>query len=748
MPEVIDLLSSSPPPNSGNQIQHPQLPNSYNHSFAQRNPLGVTEFSPFGDEDHEGKELGSRAFRGELLATQQSGTQMTLVSEVGTSDFEDSRIFDDSVLGYLRTDEFPGDQPTKRQKMTPTESKPLPQIKQASAVVDTVYELSSEPDILAPPSDYVALSEPDENMVDFNDRDADIFRFSSSAPALGTSANKTHHDVVELSSDDAQSFVDQIIASSQPMRVTKSRVLSERTTNVLANLKSSRGRSSAGKKFAANALPSSRPPDPCPTTTSMQVGLKQITKDVEDIIDSSQSVEMSTSPAKRGNRSVIEGKRTNLKRRTEGERERERNEKEAGKELKRLQKEQKAKDKQLAADKAEVNKKKTDKKKSSQEMIINLPNSIKDKALGNQVEELMKEVDVETRYYQTQLDITRSDMPTNHGNIIKWHRKVNSRYNEDTEEYESCPPKIEEEKHILIHLPAEEFCAIAAADLDREAADDNNNDHPSEDTMKQNLNNYVASLRNDHSGVTIIFLIQGLTAFLKKSAGARNREYAAAVRAQNPGSDPQASTATVSSSAPNRASKKRKPKTHQQLDLSFLTADHLEALTLHLQLNHQPLHIHHTTTAPSSAHQISAFTQHLSTRPYRLNEQRHNLAHASFCMASGQFKTGQGDPTETFTRMLEQVNRITPSMATGIIAQGHATPAQLVAAFRLVRERASVGGEGEREAKERAKLMLQDVKKAMNRNGGYSDKRLGPAASKRLYKVFMSRDENLRDGIV
>lgn len=104
--------------------------------------------------------------------------------------------------------------------------------------------------------------------------------------------------------------------------------------------------------------------------------------------------------------------------------------------------------------------------------------------------------------------------------------------------------------------------------------------------------------------------------------------------------------------------------------------------------------------------------------------------------------------------MLEQVNRITPSMALGIVTEGYDTPRQLVAGFQKIEKVdtsvISAGGSSReaREAKENARLMLQDVRKALNKNGARSDKRIGPAASKRLYKVFMSKDENLRDGIV
>ena len=44
-------------------------------------------------------------------------------------------------------------------------------------------------------------------------------------------------------------------------------------------------------------------------------------------------------------------------------------------------------------------------------------------------------------------------------------------------------------------------------------------------------------------------------------------------------------------------------------------------------------------------------------------------------------------------------------------------------------------------------LLLEDVRKALNTDGGWSDKRLGPQVSKRLYKVFMGRDPTATDGM-
>ena len=127
----------------------------------------------------------------------------------------------------------------------------------------------------------------------------------------------------------------------------------------------------------------------------------------------------------------------------------------------------------------------------------------------------------------------------------------------------------------------------------------------------------------------------------------------------------------------------------------------------------------------------------LSTRPYRGAQQLHNLNSASFCMDTGQVRTGS-DARDTFLTMLQEINRVTPSMAHGIAAAGYDTVGRLVRGFK---------GGHEEHGREKGKLMLEDVKKAMNKDGGWSDRRLGPMVSKRLYRVFMGRDAAVMDGI-
>jgi crossover junction endonuclease EME1 len=90
-------------------------------------------------------------------------------------------------------------------------------------------------------------------------------------------------------------------------------------------------------------------------------------------------------------------------------------------------------------------------------------------------------------------------------------------------------------------------------------------------------------------------------------------------------------------------------------------------------------------------------------------------------MESGQVKTGDG-PADTFTKMLQEMVRVTAPVAYGIAAE-YPTVQKLVKGL-----------------KENGPLALEDCRKTANKDGAFTDKRVGPAISKRVYNVFMSRD--------
>jgi len=245
--------------------------------------------------------------------------------------------------------------------------------------------------------------------------------------------------------------------------------------------------------------------------------------------------------------------------------------------------------------------------------------------------------------------------------------------------------------------------------------------------MKVSLDAHVALMRLRFAECIPIYLIEGLAGWLKKNANAKNRAYTAAVRAQMAEIDTGSSSLGESGGTQTKSRKRKKPST-DTLDLSAITPDVVDDLLLHLQLAHQPILIHQTVSPATTASQISTLTQHLATRPYRLAQLDYNLKSASFCMDSGQVRTGD-DARDTFVKMLQEVQRVTPSMAYGIVDKFE-TVRQLVQGFDR-----------------HGNLLLEDVRKSVNKDGGWSDRRLGPMISKRLYKVFMGRDPSTTDGM-
>lgn len=89
-------------------------------------------------------------------------------------------------------------------------------------------------------------------------------------------------------------------------------------------------------------------------------------------------------------------------------------------------------------------------------------------------------------------------------------------------------------------------------------------------------------------------------------------------------------------------------------------------------------------------------------------------------METGQVKTGD-DPTDTFVKMLQEMVRVTQSVAWGIVSE-YPTVQQLVRGFE-----------------EHGPTALEHCRKSANGNGAFQDKKVGQKISRRLYHVFMDR---------
>ncbi|TDZ15136.1 Crossover junction endonuclease eme1 [Colletotrichum orbiculare MAFF 240422] len=352
-------------------------------------------------------------------------------------------------------------------------------------------------------------------------------------------------------------------------------------------------------------------------------------------------------------------------------------EKERKKQEKDAAKEQKAREKQRAAALAEVNKIRTDKKVSTPEMIADLPTSLS-AAVTLQIQTLLKDLDVQHTTWDSPVD-----------NVVKWRRKVASRFNDELGLWEPIAVRIEPDKFALVILPASDFVNFALAP---EGSD---------------VESHVSRMKHHFPDQQLIYLIEGLTPWMRKNRNIRNRQFVSAVRNQS--AEPAESAST--------GARRRKNQQAQE----YVDEDKIENALLELQVLHNVL-IHHTSAPVETAQWVAIFTQHISTVPYRKQREAANAAGAGFCMETGQVRTGD-DAKDTYVRMLQEIVRVTAPIAYGIASEFETVPA-------LVRG-----------LEEGGPLVLENIKKSLNRDGGFSDRAVGKAISKRVYKVFTTRDE-------
>jgi crossover junction endonuclease EME1 len=367
---------------------------------------------------------------------------------------------------------------------------------------------------------------------------------------------------------------------------------------------------------------------------------------------------------------------------------------EAEKERKRLEreraKEEKAQEKARAATLAEVNKIRTDKKVSTPEMVVDLPDTLED-TTKLQAETLLRDIEVHSTSWPSPVD-----------KVVKWRRKVRSRYNDELGHWEPVPERIEHEKYAMVVIPASQFVDLV---LGEENA---------------SLESHVLRMKRHFPNDTIIYLIEGLTIWLRKNRSLRNRQFVSAVRS---GLEPAAEEAPSSSQGGGGGTRRRKPNSSTANPQTYIDEETIENALLQLQVLHGML-IHHTSIPVETARWIAVFTQHISTVPYR--RQRDAANDAGFCMESGQVRTGDG-PRDTYVRMLQEIGRVTAPIAYGIAAE-FGTVAGLVRGLEA-------GGP----------RTLERVRKSVNKEGKVSDRAVGQAVSRRVYKIFTGRDETSTD---
>ncbi|CAH0035840.1 unnamed protein product [Clonostachys rhizophaga] len=332
----------------------------------------------------------------------------------------------------------------------------------------------------------------------------------------------------------------------------------------------------------------------------------------------------------------------------------------------------KSRDKERAAALAEVNKIRTDKKISTPEMLVDLSANL-NPTTRTQVEPLLKALDVEFSTWESPVD-----------NVIKWRRKVTSRFNEDLGHWEPVPRRIQNEKHVAVIVLADEFVQLA---------------------LSGGLDDHVSKMTEHFPNHQLIYLIEGLHVWMRKNRNTRNRQFVSGVRVQE-------------GAAPSSSRRRNAPAAE------YVSEETIEDALLQLQVMHDAL-IHHTTIPLETSQWITVLTQHISTIPYRKQKDQATM-NAAFCMESGQVRSGD-NPKDTYIRMLQEISRVTAPVAYGIAAE-FGTVSELVNGLES-------GGANRLEA----------VRKSANKDGVMSDRTVGQALSKRLHKVFTGRDESSTD---
>ncbi|KAK3387196.1 ERCC4 domain-containing protein [Podospora didyma] len=341
---------------------------------------------------------------------------------------------------------------------------------------------------------------------------------------------------------------------------------------------------------------------------------------------------------------------------------------------------QKALEKERADALADVNKIRTDKKISTPEMIVDLPTSL-GHTIQLQAETLLKDLDVQFDSWSCTVE-----------NVVRWRRKMHCRYNEELSHWEPIPMEIQHEPYAMVIIPATQFVQLARG----------------QDSVS--LETHVLQMKAQFPTQTIIYMIEGLTPWLRKNRNFRNRQFATAVR-----SNPDEETGAMP--PPSTQVRRRNNATTQE----YVDEDIIEDALLELQVLHRVL-IHHTAAAVETAQWIAVFTQHISTVPYRRQREEANDASAGFCMDSGQVRTGDS-ARDIYVRMLQEISRITAPIAYGIAGEFE-TVSQLVRGLET-------GGP----------LSLEGIRKSANKDGAVSDRPVGQAISKRIHKIFTGRDE-------
>ena len=337
---------------------------------------------------------------------------------------------------------------------------------------------------------------------------------------------------------------------------------------------------------------------------------------------------------------------------------------------------------------ASFNKIRTSKKDSAHELIVDISAAFAKDDVGIKLVGFLGNLGCELKATWHLTGIERD------WKVVKWRRKVRAEYDSALSIFVPLPRmEIRDEKYILVHLTASEFVELAC---------------PEDADALLNLDTHVGIMRKlaPGPGVRIIYMIDGLAAYARKSKLAKNNNFRAQVLTAMGGAPAPASAARRTTAPPSRV----------------IDEESLEDALLKLQVKHSCL-IQQTAGAVESAEWISILTGDISTIPYKSSSM---VLDTSFCTDVGQVKTGV-DAMDTWSKMLQEIHRVTPAVANGITDR-YPDVKSLIRAFETQ-------GEG----------ALANVPLTATSSGAPSNRTVGMALSRRIWGVFAGRDEDSLD---
>ncbi|KHJ34267.1 putative ercc4 domain-containing protein [Erysiphe necator] len=314
---------------------------------------------------------------------------------------------------------------------------------------------------------------------------------------------------------------------------------------------------------------------------------------------------------------------------------------------------------------------------STPEMIVDIPSCL-DEKLADQVRLFLDGVKAKHSTYG------------NSNNIIKWRRKVQAEWDLVDNHWKPVDERIEDEKHVLYAVKCQELIELIGG------------------LEGHDLNAFLLKLTMKFNDCKIIFLIEGLKSWLSKNKAIRDKDFTNNVRNQ-----------ILNNGEPSsQSTNPRKQRTKQSHQSVYVDKNKIEDTLLRLHVAHNVL-IHHTNNPHETAEWIMRFTQHISTIPYR--KQFDTMNTANFCIETGQIDSGK-DLKDTYILMLQQMHLVTPSIAWGIES-------------RYGNVQALIRG-----LEEKGPLALEHCRKSANKNGAFTDTRIGQSISRRVYSVFLGED--------